>query len=273
MKVIIAGSRGAVENELSKALTICSWTGFISTVISGGASGVDFFGERWAHKKKIVVSKYPADWEKYGKKAGPIRNEIMAQNAHGLIAVWDGASRGTTNMIDNAIKYGLRVAVWKIDSQTLLEYPAKEEFQNLWDYAEERAAIKEFSAGLSKEEAEKEAAQEIIGSTSSNEVSTYLKCLKGRLFYSKREGKRIYSSFIQNNTSTPNVEYLVRSFSTSYDNVYAIAIIDEKGKIIRKLGYEFVEGGKCKFFFSLDNLLKYRNAQKSKIKRKHKTKR
>ena len=56
--------------------------------------------------KNIKVMRFPANWKKYGKKAGPIRNETMAKNAEGLVAIWDGQSRGTTSMINLATRYG-----------------------------------------------------------------------------------------------------------------------------------------------------------------------
>jgi len=49
--------------------------------------------------------------KKYGNAAGPIRNKQMAEYADALVAVWDGKSRGTKNMIDTAISMGLDVKV------------------------------------------------------------------------------------------------------------------------------------------------------------------
>jgi uncharacterized phage-like protein YoqJ len=42
---------------------------------------------------------YPANWRKYGKRAGHRRNQQMADNADALIALWDGESPGTRDMI------------------------------------------------------------------------------------------------------------------------------------------------------------------------------
>ena len=41
-----------------------------------------------------------------------IRNQVMADHADALIAVWDGASKGTADMIDRAKKRGLKVFVY-----------------------------------------------------------------------------------------------------------------------------------------------------------------
>lgn len=66
----------------------------ITEVVSGVAHGVDKLGERWAQAHKIPVKQFPAQWNKYGNAAGPIRNREMAEYADALIAVWDGQSRG-----------------------------------------------------------------------------------------------------------------------------------------------------------------------------------
>ena len=59
---------------------------------------------------------FPAEWDKYGKAAGPIRNEQMAKYASEadrgiLVAFPVGESKGTRNMIKLARQYGLEVEV------------------------------------------------------------------------------------------------------------------------------------------------------------------
>lgn len=68
-------------------------------------------GERYARERGFQLRRFPADWEQYGKSAGHIRNAKMADNADALIAFWDGESKGTKNMIDNARRKGLAVRV------------------------------------------------------------------------------------------------------------------------------------------------------------------
>ena len=80
-------------------------------IVSGHAKGADALGERYAQERGLACEQYPADWEKYGRGAGPIRNEQMANVANALIAFWDGQSRGTANMINLAMSKGLKVAV------------------------------------------------------------------------------------------------------------------------------------------------------------------
>jgi len=110
MKVIIAGSRDCEDYNL--LLTAIANAGFdVTAVVSGGAKGADSLGERFAEECALPVFKFPAHWEQYGRAAGPIRNELMAEFGDALIALWDGKSRGTKNMIDRATAHGLKIHV------------------------------------------------------------------------------------------------------------------------------------------------------------------
>ena len=86
-------------------------------IISGTARGADKLGEQYAKIAGYELSKFPADWDGLGKRAGYVRNAEMAKfaveddNYGVLIAFWDGKSRGTKHMIDLANKYGLEVHV------------------------------------------------------------------------------------------------------------------------------------------------------------------
>ena len=115
MRTIIAGSRscnsyGLVEEAVGK----CGWN--ITTVISGTARGIDRVGETFAKENNIPLIRMPADWTRYGRGAGKIRNIEMALVADALIAVWDGVSPGTGHMIDTARAKGLKIYVQFTDS-------------------------------------------------------------------------------------------------------------------------------------------------------------
>ena len=73
-------------------------------IVSGCAEGADKLGERYASEHNLTVERFPAEWDKYGKYAGPRRNAQMAKVADGVLVFWDGKSRGTKNMIENAKK-------------------------------------------------------------------------------------------------------------------------------------------------------------------------
>lgn len=114
MRTIIAGGREIDDYQL--VLDAIAQSGFeISTVISGGARGVDALGEQYANDSGLALEIYPAEWNKHGRSAGPIRNGKMAEVADALIAVWDGKSTGTKNMIEQATRRGLHVHIAMID--------------------------------------------------------------------------------------------------------------------------------------------------------------
>lgn len=113
VKVIIAGGRDVTD--YSAVVSAVKESGFeITEVVSGAARGVDRLGELFAEANNIPVKRFPAAWDKYGRGAGHIRNGEMANYAGGLIAVWDGESRGTRNMIDQARSKGLQVFVYRL---------------------------------------------------------------------------------------------------------------------------------------------------------------
>jgi hypothetical protein len=110
MKVIIAGSRSIASMEVVEQAI--KESGFeITQVVSGLARGVDTLGLSWGKKNSIHGVGIPADWGLFGRSAGLIRNQEMADYADALIAIWDGKSRGTKDMIDRATKKGLKVYV------------------------------------------------------------------------------------------------------------------------------------------------------------------
>ena len=113
MRTIIAGSRGVIKYR--HLVAAMSSVPFMPTVIiSGTARGADRLGEKYARKNKITLEKYPAEWNKHGKAAGMIRNREMASVADALVALWDGKSRGTLNMIKTAKDFGLVVFVYNV---------------------------------------------------------------------------------------------------------------------------------------------------------------
>lgn len=101
MKLIIAGSRTLnPEWQLIDALVMQFDMDTITEVVSGGAKGVDTDAQRWAEAVKLPFKLFSADWETHGKSAGYKRNAEMAKYGDALLAIWDGHSRGTNNMIE-----------------------------------------------------------------------------------------------------------------------------------------------------------------------------
>jgi hypothetical protein len=112
-KVIIAGPR-----DYHDYLTICKAIAFskiqIKELVNGGANGVDAEAARWAKKHNIPVTYFRADWSRHGRVAGPLRNEQMADYAEALIAIVPYPSKGTSSMIKQAEKKGLKVYIYKV---------------------------------------------------------------------------------------------------------------------------------------------------------------
>lgn len=102
MKVIIAGSRDIEYSTMQLTCAIIESDFIITEVVSGCAKGIDRIGEEWA-EGIISIKRFPADWNKHGKAAGPIRNKQMAEYADCAIVIHNG-SNGSLNMIQTMKK-------------------------------------------------------------------------------------------------------------------------------------------------------------------------
>ena len=75
--------------------------------------GVDWFGELFARRHKIKIKEFPAQWHRFNKRSGPIRNKEMgeycAKHKGILILIWDGKSRGSADMKNHATNYGIKI--------------------------------------------------------------------------------------------------------------------------------------------------------------------
>lgn len=103
-KLIVAGGRD-FNDATTLAMTINNLAHGIYadkaiSIVTGMAPGADLLAYYFAVKHNVVAHKFPADWNKHGKSAGMIRNKQMGDFADGLLAFWDGKSRGTKQMIE-----------------------------------------------------------------------------------------------------------------------------------------------------------------------------
>lgn len=111
-RVIIAGGRGyAMNREDWRLLDLMRDKLPIGEVVSGDASGADTEGRLWAEARGLPVHRFPADWNRFGNRAGPIRNREMALFADTLIAFRGGT--GTADMVRQATRLGLLVLDWR----------------------------------------------------------------------------------------------------------------------------------------------------------------
>lgn len=128
-RIIIAGGRDFNDYQLAEREFILCTDNLQShqvQIVSGGAKGADTIGEALHVKYNTNLAVFPAQWEvlggvpcvigyrngkAYNKLAGINRNKLMAQNADMLLAFWDGKSKGTKNMIDEAKKLKLEIKI------------------------------------------------------------------------------------------------------------------------------------------------------------------
>jgi hypothetical protein len=107
MRVAIVGSRDYPCMDRVAAAVRAFNPGDV--LVSGGARGVDHEAEMVARARNLTVFIHRVtneEWNRLGKKAGPLRNERLVADCDRLIAFWDGKSRGTRNAIDHAKKMG-----------------------------------------------------------------------------------------------------------------------------------------------------------------------
>jgi len=83
-----------------------------ATVVSGGAKGVDSWGEAAARERGLKVQVFHADWQALGRKAGPIRNRQIVMASDRIVAFWNGHSRGTLNTLVQAHEAGLPIEIY-----------------------------------------------------------------------------------------------------------------------------------------------------------------
>ena len=105
-RIIVAGCRTYTNYiEAKKYIDFCIDTiknDYELIFVSGKRRGADELGERHAKENGYNIEYYPAEWYKYGKSAGPLRNKKMADISDYSICFWDGKSKGTKSMIEYA---------------------------------------------------------------------------------------------------------------------------------------------------------------------------
>lgn len=137
-KILICGDRNLTENDINminiikNQLIKCYNQGYTG-IIEGDCSGVDKISAKIALSigyQEKNIEKYPADWSKYGKKAGPVRNKQMLEaNPDFILAfhqsIW--SSKGTKNMIKQALTLGK--IVWLFNGKIEKEFTTLREFE------------------------------------------------------------------------------------------------------------------------------------------------
>lgn len=111
MKVLVTGGRNFSDRVLLfKSLDEIHTEYGFDTLIHGGAKGADSLSGEWAKTKDIKVLVFPADWKRYGKSAGMIRNKQMINELPNLVIAFPGG-KGTANMVRIAEKSEIKVII------------------------------------------------------------------------------------------------------------------------------------------------------------------
>ena len=115
VRVIVCGSRGWDQYErIAQRLDELPLDGCEPlTIVHGAARGTDSLAERWAVENGVLTEPHPANWARYGKSAGPRRNQQMLATGARLVLAFrcSGESRGTDHMIGLAQGWGVSVEV------------------------------------------------------------------------------------------------------------------------------------------------------------------
>jgi hypothetical protein len=118
MRVLVCGGRYYDDaDRVFKVLSFLNERKPVSLVIHGGATGADSLAAIWASSNNISAQSFPADWERYGKSAGPRRNRQMLKEGKPDIVIAFPGGGGTDNMRQQAEK--ARV--------TVIDIPRKED--------------------------------------------------------------------------------------------------------------------------------------------------
>lgn len=133
MKLGVIGSRGFDDYDLMKSyLDRIHAVEPITQIVSGGASGADSLGAKWSDENSIYKKIYRPDWNKYGKKAGFLRNMSIVENSDKIIVFWDGRSKGSEHSINLCKKIGKKCKVIYYDKAFL----RKQKIQHIYDRIE-----------------------------------------------------------------------------------------------------------------------------------------
>lgn len=112
MKIAIVGSRGLCVEDIGKYLPDS-----VTEIISGGARGIDTQAREYAHANGIKLTEILPEYEKYGRGAPLRRNLRIIDSADEVLALWDGRSRGTGDVIEKCRLRGKRITVYIVANE------------------------------------------------------------------------------------------------------------------------------------------------------------
>jgi len=108
MRVLVTGGRDYNDAAVVQR-TLEALRPHPAFVIQGGALGADLLARGWAKPSGVAVLNYPADWQTYGRRAGPLRNQRMIDEGKPDLVVAFPGGRGTADMVKRARNAGIPV--------------------------------------------------------------------------------------------------------------------------------------------------------------------
>ena len=112
MKIAIVGSRNLKIDSISEYIP-----NECDEIVTGGAHGIDTCAVEYAERHGVPLTLFHPDYKRYGRGAQIVRNREIIERADCVVAIWDGKSRGTKNVIDECRKKGIKVKVFLINKE------------------------------------------------------------------------------------------------------------------------------------------------------------
>lgn len=103
IRIIVCGGRDFRGRALvERTLDTLHAKHRIALVIQGGAAGADALARAWAKRRGVACETHEAEWQTYGRAAGPLRNaRMLADGAPDLVVAFPGG-KGTRDMTERA---------------------------------------------------------------------------------------------------------------------------------------------------------------------------
>lgn len=114
-RLLVTGGRNyakrdeAAQQRAAAALDAIHEQHGVTLVMQGGATGADAIARAWAKVRNIASVTYEADWDRYGGRAGPMRNERMLNLGRPQLVVAFPGGRGTADMVARAKAAGVKI--------------------------------------------------------------------------------------------------------------------------------------------------------------------
>jgi len=113
MRILVCGGRDFNDDILVRKV-LFNYIDKNLVIIQGEARGADYLAKMWAKNYSVAYESYPADWSKYGKRAGYIRNVQMLNEGKPDMVIAFPGGKGTEMMINLAKSAGVPVTEIKV---------------------------------------------------------------------------------------------------------------------------------------------------------------